>query len=334
MFVQRRVEQPLQLADRLVELPLVRQANGPPVGNARLQRGPLVQHQVEQTVRVGQLVRRRVRLQQQRTGPFHAQVEVNQGEQLRVAGQLVELEFDVDIPELFACQPVVRVELQGAEGRKQGRPIAADRGVTDTPQHVLEDAQPRQYAERVPEVEDHRDQKPDRAAERLGPLGDQGQPEAERGAHCRDLDLRLLLLSGKCQQVEDGQTKQQKDAEDGLILDPVASRGALDESETVDGSPHQGRAHHQAQAQTDAALADVAQYPEQHPEGCTAPDHLQEQRIGFAVADQPGTQQRAAQDAAVDEGGTFQQQEQDEGGEAPADAVALSNLPQSRESQG
>src|SRR5207247_4750791 len=106
-------------------------------GDGGLQRRPLVQHQVEQAVRVGQLVRRRVRLQEQRTGPLDAQGEIDQGEQLRITSELVEIELDVNVPELVACQPVSRIELQSPTERQQGRSIASDRRMTDAAQDIL-----------------------------------------------------------------------------------------------------------------------------------------------------------------------------------------------------
>src|SRR5207249_6595371 len=65
-----------------------------------------------------------------------------------------------------------------------------------------------------------------------------------------------------------------------------------------------------------------------------AADHLYEQRVGFALADQPGAEQGAAQDADVDKGRALQEQEEDERGKTSANAVALPQFPQGGEGQG
>src|SRR5205085_461802 len=85
-----------------------------------------------------------------------AQLKVDQGEGLGVVHYLVEVHLSVYAPELFAGQLVPRRELDGAVERGQRGSIAAEVGVADAAQDVLEDAQPGQDAARVEEVQDQR----------------------------------------------------------------------------------------------------------------------------------------------------------------------------------
>lgn len=254
----RRRQHRFQACCGLVVAPLVQVRHRSPVVAARLQRRPLTRHQVEQPLRLAQLLGARRRVQQQPADALDAKLEIHLSQCLGIVGHLVEVHVAVDAKHLLASHLVTWVELQRPVQRRQRLPPVARVGVADAAQHVLEDAQPRHDPPGVDEVQQQRRPQRDalrtaggRAAgrHRRQPVGDQSQAQAQAGTERRELDLGFLRVATQRQQVKQRQAEQQQGAGHQAVLGRY-QRGIFFQ--------RRGGRHHQAdrhdQAHPDAEL--------------------------------------------------------------------------------
>ncbi len=325
-----RVEQPDQLGGRLVVLPAVRVGHRPPVVDRRLQLRPQAQHQIEHPVRLAELGGGRLALHQQRAGPVQAEVEIDQGQRLRIVGDGVEVERAVDVPDALEGQLVFRVEGEGAAERLEGAAVAAHLGEAHAAEGVLHHAQPGQGAEDVDGVQADGDQIEQVADVGQGfGVGEEGpfqDADAQRqaGAHGGDVRLRLVLTAGQDQDAEQCRARQDLHGEQdlgdrlGLRADvQVGQVGPLAKvAELAEPEQHAARHDDRQQQAVDQPChlpRDLAQQAEHDAQPDAAAQHRRQHRVVPRPRMNPvQSDDCAGQDAQVNQPGAFEQEEQEE----------------------
>ncbi len=106
---------------------------------------------------------------------------------------------------------VLGIKLQRSPNRHQSGTVAADVGVVEAANGMLEDAQAFQHARRVYQVNPQGEQHAQRL--RDGRIAGQHPGADSNGsADSRDLDLRFLGGAGECQQIKERDAEQQSRA--------------------------------------------------------------------------------------------------------------------------
>ncbi len=250
------IEQMVQLGHGLVELAGMSVGHRPPVADLWPHGRSLAQDQLHQTACLLQLVGCRFAGNEQRCDAIQAQIEIDKGQRLGIVGQLLEVEGAVDVPEAFTGQKVLGIELQRAAESEQRAAVPADLGITEAAEGVLEDAQPRQDADRVPDIPDRRQQETDDAELRRVD-GQDAQPDGEGGTHGGGLDLGLFLDPGEREDVEEGDAEQHLDGEEPGILVWWCARVEQAEIPDEQTGRESGASQHD-KAQAHCAVLDVA----------------------------------------------------------------------------
>ncbi len=282
----------------------------------------------------------RSRLQEQRAGPLQAQVEIDQGQRLRIVGERVQIERTMNVPEALAGQPIVGVELQGAAERLQSTAKSANARVTEAAEGVLEHAQAGQHLHGVEEIQEH-GQKESQRTDLVVIVGEDAQAEAEAGGDDADLDFGFLLVAGEGQQVEERDAQQDLHGEDGLIFEVVRLGEAAELAEPVEEANREAGGQRQDQADARQAMAHLPQRAEGESGRRAAAEDRQEQLIQSSLrvrsderADPGDAAERAAENAGVNQRRTLQKQKQREHEQPAADAIAFAHLGQTRQDQG
>ena len=340
--VMHRVEEPAQLVGRLVVLTAVGVGHGAPVVDGRLQLRPQALHEVEQPVRLHQLGVGRLALHQQRAGPVEAEIEIDQGQRLRVVGEGVEVERAMHVPEAVARQLVVRVELEGAAERLQGAAVATHAGEAEAAERVLDDAEPGQHVQGVSQEQGGGDQVNDvadvlQAFLRQKRSAVDAEAEGEAGADGGAFHLGLFLPAGEGQDVKQRHAREDLAGKDGLIDDVVLPAIFAELAEPQQQPARDGGGHNQAIRQALQLAAHGPQQAEDDAEQGAAADQGQEQRVvptPSRVVDPGQSEAQAGQGAQVNQPGAFEQKEEEKQVKFAADVEPFAHLEYGRNHQG
>jgi hypothetical protein len=221
--------------------------------------------------------------------------------------------------------------------------VPADAGVAESSKSVLEDTEAGQHLDGVEEVEDQR-QEDGKAAELLVAAQQDGQSQAELSADGGDLHLGLFFVPGEGEQVEKGNTEQDLDGEAGRVVQgerlDVAEEGELHQSEPRQPGGDQAGGEGADEQQTQHLVVDLPQIAERQPGDGRPAQRRREQALEpFLMLDVEqlagviDAADRAADDAEIGQGGSFEQQKEHIGEEPAADAKSFADLREAGDEQ-
>ena len=123
---------------------------------------------------------------------LEAQVDVHVLQDRRLVLDAFEVEVAMQLPQLFAGQPVFGIELQSSAQRCESPVVLSDLIVAESAQGVLEDAELRQHEMDVESVDDKRHEEDGGPERRRRIVGERPQTDAESRTEGGHLHLRFL----------------------------------------------------------------------------------------------------------------------------------------------
>lgn len=341
------VEESLEFGGGAFEIAGVGVTDDVPVGDGGETRGVELDDHVEESFGLGEL--RGVGFaEEQRAGAIEAEVEINEGEGGWILRELVEIHGAMHLPETFAGEAVLGVEVEGAAEGEQGAAMPANAGIAETTEGVLEDAKSGEDAKGVDEVEGNGEEEV-QGGELAILTVENGEAETEHGGDDADLDLGFFLLSGEGEEVEEGDGEQELQGEGSGVFELVGSQ-FVEQGDRLDAEPGHGDEGEPAgegedENESREAILHLAKEAEgESRDGSTADDgeeeSLQGGLLGFGDAEggdashEEEADESAAEDADVGEGGAFEEEEEDEGDHATACAEGVAEAKDGGDGQG